>query len=211
MEIVIIGAGGHAQVVADSLLLATSQQRSQNQVIGFLDDDISLHGTYLFNLPVLGSVEDLLQISYDALAIGIGSNKIRFNLFNKFVMAGEQIPTIIHPSAIIAPDVMIGDGTVICAGVIINTGTTIGNNVILNTGCTIDHHNTIADHVHIAPGVHTGGDVVIGEGTLVGIGATIMPQRHIGEWCTIGASSLVYANLQNCQTVIGVPAKDINS
>ena len=37
--------------------------------------------------------------------------------------AGGELATLVHPTAVIAPDVTIGAGTVIMAGAIVNTGT----------------------------------------------------------------------------------------
>lgn len=209
-QILIVGAGGHAQVVADVLL---RMQDSGEQLIplGYLDDHPSRQGQHPLGLPVLGRIADLARVAHDALIIAIGDNTVRRKLFDRLLQQGEQFVTARHPKAVIAPDVRIGVGTAICAGVIINPGAVIGANVILNTGCTVDHHNTIGDHAHIAPGVHLGGDVQIGAGTLVGIGATIMPQRHIGAWAIVGAGALIHADLPSHTVAVGVPARVIRS
>jgi acetyltransferase-like isoleucine patch superfamily enzyme len=52
-----------------------------------------------------------------------------------------------------------------------------------------------------------GGEVQIGEGTLVGIGATVMSQRTIGMWSTVGAGALVQRDLPARVTAYGVPAQ----
>ncbi len=206
MKIMIIGAGGHGQVVAD-ILLAMQQDGSEVNPIGFLDDDSTLKGQYLLDLPVLGGLADLPNIDHDAVIIGIGGNSTRRNLFEKLRSQGEIFVTALHPRAVIARKVSIGEGSVICAGVVVNTGTEIGVNIILNTGCTVDHHNQIGDHAHIAPGVHLGGDVQIGQGTLVGIGATVMPQRSVGSWSVVGAASMVRHRLPDHVKAAGVPAR----
>lgn len=206
MRILIVGAGGHGQVVADALLRAR-ECGAAVRPIGFIDDNPALAGQQRLGLPVLGTLCDLPIKGYDALVIAIGNNCVRRRLYTTLQQAGHQFMTVCHPRAIIAPDVILGTGTVIFAGVVVNTGSVIGANVILNTGCTVDHHNQIGDHVHLAPGVHLGGEVHIGEGTLVGIGATVMSQRAIGKWSTVGAGALVHHHLPDRVTAIGVPAK----
>jgi sugar O-acyltransferase (sialic acid O-acetyltransferase NeuD family) len=209
-QILILGAGGHAQVIAD-ILLQMQHAGEQATPVGYLDDDPNKQGQLLLGMPVLGRIADLACVVHDALIVAIGDNSTRRNLFDRLLQQGERFVTARHPKAVIASDVRIGAGTAICAGVIINPGAVIGANVILNTGCTVDHHNAIGDHAHIAPGVHLGGDVQIGAGTLVGIGATVMPQRHVGAWSIVGAGALVYADLPSHAVALGVPARVIRS
>ncbi len=208
-RIVILGAGGHAQVVADILL---SMNRAGEAVIpvAYLDDDTTLKGKSYMSIPVAGSIADLPAIPHDAVLLAIGSNRIR-QQFHKILQAqGEQFAIACHPTAVIARNVQLQDGCMICANVVINTGSNIGAHTILNTGCTVDHHNQIDDYSHIAPGVHIGGDVHIGEGALIGIGATVMPQRTIGDWCQIGAGAVVVHNINKGETAVGIPAKPLS-
>jgi|YNPBryantNP2012_1023418.scaffolds.fasta_scaffold26938_2 sugar O-acyltransferase (sialic acid O-acetyltransferase NeuD family) len=208
MRVLILGAGGHAQVVAD-ILLQSYQAGANVYPVGFLDDKPTLVGTTIMGLTVLGTVAQLDEFDHDAVIVAIGDNRTRARLFESVRARGEKIVNAIHPAAVIAPDVRLGRGVMICAGVVVNTGTVIGDDVILNTGCTIDHHNHIGDHAHIAPGVHLGGNVTIGEGALVGIGAVVIPQRIVGAWSVIGAGSVVTKDIPAYATAVGVPARVI--
>ncbi|MFM7584577.1 MAG: acetyltransferase [Caldilinea sp.] len=206
MRIIILGAGGHAQVIADALLRAR-EAGATCDLGGFLDDNPALAGQVRLGLPILGSISTLAQHAHDGCVIGIGDNRLRAHIFRQLRAQGEQVATVIHPHAVIAPDVTVGAGVIIFAGVVVNTGATIGENVVLNTGCTVDHHDIVADHAHIAPGAHLGGDVRIGEGAFVGIGATVMPQRSVGVWSVVGAGALVHRDVPDRVTAIGVPAR----
>jgi len=179
--------------------------------VGYLDDNPALAGQSLLGLPVLGATVHLDTFAHDALIVAIGDNATRQHLFETLQSRGEHFVVARHPSAVVAPDVRIGLGSMICAGVVVNPGSIVGANVILNTGCTIDHHNHIDNHVHIAPGVHLGGDVSIGEGTLVGIGATVMPRRRIGDWSVVGAGALVRTDLPDGVVAVGVPARIVRN
>lgn len=209
-RVLILGAGGHAQVVAN-ILLRACEVHEHCCPIGYLDDNPDLQGQILFGLPVLGTMADLPHIDYDTLIVAIGDNHSRQNLFDHLQKQGKRFVITCHPVAVIAPDVRIGPGKVIGAGVVINPGSVIGCNVILNTSCTIDHHNHIGDHAHIAPGVHLGGTVEIGMGTLVGIGASILPNCRVGVWSTIGAGSLVRTDIPDYTIVCGVPARFVHA
>jgi len=205
-RVVIIGAGGHAQVIADCLL-RMAEAGSQCQPIGYVDDNPIFHGRRFLDLPVLGSIATLPAIAHDSLLVGIGNNRTRQQLYISLCRQGYCIATAIHPRAIVAPDVTIGAGSLISAGAVINTGTTIGRNVIINTAASVDHGSQIDDHAHVAPGVHLGGDVQIGKGALVGIGAIVMPQQTVGNWAIVGAATLVKNKVPDEATVVGIPGR----
>jgi sugar O-acyltransferase (sialic acid O-acetyltransferase NeuD family) len=210
MRVVIVGAGGHGQVVADALLSA-ARLGADTQPIGYVDDDASLAGRMMLGLPVLGRIDSLSRIPHDGVVVAIGDNVTRRTVFNTLAAQSERFVIARHPSAILAESVEVGPGTMICAGAIVNPGAIVGSNVILNTGCSIDHHNRIGDHVHVAPGVCTGGDVTVEAGALIGIGAVVMPGRTIGARSTVGAGALVQQDVPEATVVVGVPARPVRS
>lgn len=205
MRVIIVGAGGHGQVVAD--ILHAMGDGVAASAIGYVDDNAGLHDAVLLNLPVLGSVDDLVSHPHDAIIVAIGDNVVRHRVVDKLAQAGERFATAHHPSAVIARHVTIGDGAMISAGVVVNPGTQVGDHVILNTGCTVDHHNCIGDYVHVAPGVHLGGEVRIGAGALIGIAATVLPGCSVGEWARVGAGAVVTRDIPAGVTAAGAPAR----
>jgi sugar O-acyltransferase (sialic acid O-acetyltransferase NeuD family) len=207
-RVLIVGAGGHAQVIAD-LLLRSAEAGGPARPVGFLDDNAALHGRAILGLPVLGGLADLAAAPHDAVVVAVGSNSLRRELFEALAARGAQFATAVHPRAIVAPDATIGPGAMVCAGAVVGTGAHIGANTIINTAATVDHHNQIGAHSHIAPGAHLGGAVRVGEGCLVGIGAIIMPQRSVGSWSIIGAGALVHRDLPANVTAVGSPARII--
>jgi sugar O-acyltransferase (sialic acid O-acetyltransferase NeuD family) len=209
MKILIVGAGGHGQVVADILLARQKIDGGQVKPMGFLDDNPALQQQIFLGLLVLGTIAQLPAIAHEAVIVAIGDNRTRQKISQTLLHRSEQLATAIHPTAVIGTEVKIGGGTMICAGAIVNPGAHLGRSVILNTGCTIDHHNRIGHYVHVGPGVHLGGDVEIGEGTLLGIGATVLPQRRVGAWSVVGAGAVVTKDIPANTTVVGVPARAI--
>ena len=207
-KVLIVGAGGHAQVVAD-VLLAMRAAGAAVEVIGYVDDNPALQGRRLLNLPVLGPVSRWKALAPDELVVAVGDNHARARLQRSLAAEGACFFVARHPRSTVAPDVLLGKGTVVMAGVVVNTGSVIGEGVILNTGCTIDHHNHIDNFSHIAPGAHLAGEVVVGEGAFVGVGAAVIPQQRIGSWSVVGAGAVVVRPVPERTTVVGVPAKPL--
>jgi sugar O-acyltransferase (sialic acid O-acetyltransferase NeuD family) len=206
MKIVILGAGGHGEVVADMIAAGARVADAALELVGFLDDDPRLAGREVGGTPVLGNLADVGRASADAFVVAIGNNHARARIADALVAAGRRVVSIQHPRAIVSRRATIGDGTMVSAGAVVITRSRVGRGVILNTGCTVDHHTHIEDYAHIAPGVHLGGEVSIGPCTLVGIGATVLPRCRIGAGCTIGAGAVVIADVPDGATAVGVPA-----
>jgi sugar O-acyltransferase (sialic acid O-acetyltransferase NeuD family) len=176
MRIAIIGAGGHAKVVADAIFAGR-----RDEISGILDDNASLWGQLLLGCPISGPIDSWRGCACDAFVIGIGDNFNRKRHFEIFKAAGVPFATVVHPTATRGLDVEIGEGTVVLAHAVVNSGSRIGPNCILNTACTVDHDCTIGPHVHLAPAVNLAGDVRIGEGAFAGIGAKLAPGVSIGD------------------------------
>lgn len=198
--VILLGAGGHAKVVADIL-------RCQGgEVAGYLDDNPATWGTHPLDIPVLGPTARYSEYAAEGLIIAIGSNAIRQRLAAELGAAAPWCNAI-HPRATVAASVRLGIGVVVAAGAVINPDCVIGDHVIINTGATMDHECSIASFCHIAPGVHLAGGVQVGEGTLMGIGAVVIPGRKIGCHVTIGAGAVVVDDIPDGVTVKGVPAR----
>ena len=202
-DVIIIGAGGHAKVIADIIY------KSGDNLIGFLDDNLANKGKEIYlGKKVLGTTKDIENYNKNYFIIGIGNNSIRKKINNENNL---KLYTAIHPSAIIAEDVKIGTGSVIMAGVVINPGTVIGKNCIINTCSSLDHDNLLEDYVHISPGAHLAGTVSVKEGTWICTGATIINNITIAQNNIIGAGSVVIKDInEENGTYVGVPVKKVN-
>ncbi len=200
--ILVLGAGGHGKVVADILM-------SQGLlVIGFLDDDPTFWGQIRLDLPVLGAIDTYASYTPDGLVMGVGDNKTRRRVVERLgAQASPLWMQAVHPRAIVARSVRLGQDVVIAAGAVINPDAAVGDHVIVNTGATVDHDCIVDDYAHIAPGAHLSGDVRVGEGVLVGIGGSVAPGKSIGDWAVVGAGAVVVRDVPGGVTAIGVPAR----
>jgi len=103
--IVIIGAGGHAKVVADIA------RRTGLAVTGFLDTvNPGRQGTPFHGVTVLGGLDQLDLLAARGVrqaVIAVGDCGARLQLAEYAVAAGFMLPVLIHPSAVLAPDVVV--------------------------------------------------------------------------------------------------------
>jgi hypothetical protein len=204
-RVVIYGAGGHAKVVAEILRL------NQHEVIGFIDNiDTNRKSQAFYGATVLGGEEilnDLLESRMIKMVFGFGNNRGRLFLAKKLGMMGFSFITTIHPNAICASDVSIGNGTVIASGAVVGPSTIVGEHAIVNTQASLDHDCVVSDGAHIGPGAVVTGSVNIGECSWIGAGAVIADHRHIGADAIVGAGAVVVKDVPEAIVVMGVPAR----
>lgn len=197
MRLIIIGASGQGKVVADIAKL-----NGYTDIV-FLDDNESIKKCCEY--PVIGKSNEAPD---GHIFVAIGNAEIRKQLMIQY--EDRQQPVLIHPKAVIAEGVNIGDGSVVMAGAVINSGASVGRGCIINTSSSVDHDCILGDYVHVAVGSHLCGSVMIGNGTWIGAGSTISNNVSICDGCIIGAGAVVIKNIKEVGIYIGVPAYIMN-
>lgn len=196
IDLLLIGAGGHARVVLAALL----------DVRVGLVDVVRPVGTIVDGAVVLGG-DDIMASHAGPAHVAIGDNARRRAVIGR---AGPRTwRAIVSSHAIALGAIEIGEGTFVGARAVLQPGARIGRHVIVNTGAIVEHDATIGDFAHIAPGSILAGGVSIGEGALVGAGAVVLPGISIGTDVVVGAGAVVVADLPDGVTVVGNPARQV--
>ena len=209
--LLILGAGGHAKVVAETALSSGVASH-----IAFLDDRCTGPDQlpHLLGWPVIGPLKNALNPSfldrYPAVAVAIGQSRPRLDWIEKLVHAGYALPVLIHPTAWLSPSSQVGPASVVFAQAAVQAQASIGIGAILNTGCSVDHDVRLADGVHICPGSRLAGEVHVGTRSWLGIGSSVIQQVRIGADVTVGAGAAVVRDLPDGITAVGVPARVIS-
>lgn len=205
--VIIIGAGGHAAVVADALLSAGET------VLGFTDADPARHSGQMLGLPVLGDDADALARhapQATRLANGIGGVRgtaLRERVQRRLQAQGWIFTSVRHPSAIVSRFARLGAGTQLLAGSIVQAGAHIGDGSIVNTAAVVEHDCRIGEQVHVAPRALLCGNVEVGSRSHVGAGAVIRQGVRLGDETVVGAGAVVVRDFEGAGVLVGVPAR----
>lgn len=210
-KVIIIGGGGHAKVLIDSILSTDFYQ-----IEGILDGQFRA-GRKILGFSVLGGDEFLSKFKHAKnnflLALGIGSIKAdgkRKMIYEKYKKFGFRFPVIIHKNAYVSKSAKLQDGLQVMVRAVINPGAEIGENTIINTGAIVEHDCKVAAHCHISLNAILAGDVIVGECSHIGMGAKVLQGIKIGNRVTVGAGAVVTEDIKNGKTVIGIPAREID-
>jgi len=178
---------------------------------GVIDKDLKA-GDVWRGVPVVGDDDMLETLSPETfvLANGLGASPHcapRNALYGRFRRGGFVFPSLVHPSAVVAQDVILGAGSQIMAGAILQTGVEIGENSVINTGASVDHHCRVSRDVFVSPGALLCGDVTVEEGAFIGAGAVLLPGVTVGEKAIVGAGAVVLRDVPERVRVVGNPAR----
>lgn len=190
-DIVLLGIGGHAHSVVDSI-----EAMGKYHIVGFLDGEDKQKESYR-NYPVLGTDEIIGELFQNGIknafvTVGyMGKGTVRERLYYKLSSIGYSLPAIVDPSAEIANDAKIGQGTFVGKKAVVNSNAVIGNMCIINTGTIVEHDCLIGDFSHLAVGCIVCGNVTIGNSSFVGAGSIIIQGVEMGDNCFIGAGEKI--------------------
>ena len=181
-NLLIVGAGGHGRVVAE-----TAELEGRWDDIAFLDDRTDVN--MVLGHRIIGKMDDYDKFAnqYEYAIVCIGENEKRMELIDQILKVGFKVPVIIHPRASVSKYCEIGNGSVILAGVVINTGARIGMGCIINICSCVDHDCTVYDGVHVCSGAvvrsgcRIGGLSYIGAGSCVKSGTDIVERYMLAD------------------------------
>lgn len=175
-NLLILGAGGHGRVVAE-----TAELEGRWDKIAFLDDREDIKQIY--NFDIIGKIEEMYKFAneYKYAFVAIGNNEKRIELISKLMNFGFMVPSIISPKSFVSKYSSIGEGTVILPGAVVNTGTSLGKGCIVNVNVCVDHDCEIEDGVHISSGAVVRSMCTIGRLAFIGAGSLVSEGSRVKE------------------------------
>lgn len=207
--VVVYGAGGNGRETVQ-LIEDVNAHRARWDVLGFIDDDPTMHGREINGLPVLGGVDWLSGEGVNArIALGVSSPKAKRRIVARVGSDTQRFITIVHPSVRLCRWLEIGPGTAIAAGTMLTVNIYIGAFVSVNRVSNISHDCHLGDFTTVAPATNLSGGVELGAGCAIGSGVTTIEGVTVGEWAIVGAGAVIASDLPANCTAVGVPARPI--
>jgi len=203
MRILVLGGGGHAKPVIETLRAMGAE------VAGVLDD--GARGAVL-GAPWLGAVSELARLRAEGLdqaAVAIGDNATRARLGTLCQSQGFTLPALVHPAALVSAHSRLGRGAQVMARATVGPEAVLGALALVNTGAIVEHDVVLGEAAHLAPGAVLCGFVRVGARVLVGAGAVARPGVVIGEDAVVAAGAAVTEEVAAGARVGGVPARPL--
>lgn len=196
--LVLLGAGGHAAVVADAA------RGAGWDLAGYLDDAAPAEAR--LGLQRLGAIADINRIPLTTVGhAAIGDAALRRRWLD--TLGDRAAPAIVHETAIVSPSALLAEGSFIGPRAVVNARAVIGRGVIVNSGAIIEHDCVLEAFCHVAPGATMGGAAAAGEASTIGLNASVLPGVRIGAAATLGAGAVAVQDLPDGATGVGIPAK----
>lgn len=167
MKLLILGAGGHGQAVAEAAELSGKYDE-----ICFLDDSWP-NRERAGDWKVAGNVSSLSGFGKGEWMVfpAVGNNKLRQAWVELIVQAGFDLANIVHPAAFVSPRAHLAEGIAVMAGAVVGPNAKVGLGCILNANCTVDHDAVLQDYAHLGVGVDIAGGVKVGKSVFLQAGS----------------------------------------
>ena len=202
-RLVIVGAGGYGREMFGAA-------RGVFEVKGFLDDNPRALDGFAGYPPVLGSIDGYAPQADDVFITAFGSIPTRRRAVAAIAAKGGKFATLVHPGALLGPNVEVGEGVFIAPNVVLTADIRVGRHAAVFHNTSIGHDSVLGEFCHVYAQCSLGGAVKVGAGAKVFPGAVVVPRRTIGADAVVGAGSTVVLNVEPGATVFGSPAAPVD-
>jgi sugar O-acyltransferase (sialic acid O-acetyltransferase NeuD family) len=202
-KLVIIGAGGFGREV----LAWAGAIGGVWTIKGFLDDSAGVRGDSRLRAPVLGRVDDYAPESDDVFICAIGAPAMRHAMTEKIKKRGGRFVSIVHPTAVVADGVQLGEGVIVCPLSLVSADARVGDGVVVYYHSSVDHDAIVGPFTQISGHCDIMGAASVGAGVFLGSHAAIFPRVKVGDRAVVGAGAVVIDDVPDGMTVVGVPAR----
>lgn len=208
-HLIIIGARGWGREVFD-MAIACIAAGADMDIKGFLDDKADALEGKTGYAQILGPVETYEVQKDDVFICALGDVRYKKHYADIIQGKGGEFITLIHPTAIIGNNAIIGKGCIIGAYANLSSDTKLGDFVTFSIKAGLGHDSTIDNYSHIGAMTNISGYATIGKSVTVHPCCNIIPHRKIGDNAIVGTGSVVLINVAADTTVFGNPAKKVD-
>jgi sugar O-acyltransferase (sialic acid O-acetyltransferase NeuD family) len=201
-RILIVGGGGFGREVR--CWVRDAWPAEDALFAGFLDGDASRAGVAG---PVLGDPDTYQPMPGDGLLLGVGIPGVRRRLAETLSARGGRFLALVHPTAIVVPSAVVGEGTIVCPHGVVSDAASLGRGVLVNYHASVAHDASVGDFCVLAPYATLGGFAAVGADVFLGLHASVGPGRRVGDRSKVSANSCALADVPPDTLVYGVPGR----
>ena len=150
-------------------------------------------GTYRGLQIIVGNdwPQKLKSLGVTTVICALPDSLERESLIKKADSFDFDLPPIIHPSAVLLSDVLIGGGSIIEPLAYVGLGAEVGRCCQIHAGAQIDHNSVLEDYVTLNPRATVAGNTRIGKHSCINMGASISNSISVPAYTTVGAMAFV--------------------
>ncbi len=208
-DLILYGSGGMAREIVE-LVSDINEVRPTWRILGYIDDVKGGSSELVNGYPLLGTWEALKDVSgRPHVVIAVSNPSDKEAIYSRIRHFDIRFPTLIHPSARVARNAQIGEGSIIGIDCIVSTDVWIGNHVFLNMRTIVGHDSVIMDYSSCLVGCIIAGGVVVKDSALLGSGCIIMEKTTIGSKSKVSMGSVVSFDVEDHHVVMSRPSKSM--
>jgi sugar O-acyltransferase (sialic acid O-acetyltransferase NeuD family) len=190
--------------VATKMIFFALSHDPDYEVVAFTVDRNYIKDQTFCGLPVLPfeDIQTLYPPESYKMMVAIQASRMNKTRAEKYYQAREKgytLITYIHPQAVVAPDLVIGDNCFIGEGAICRPYLKIENNVIIMPGALIGHDAVIKEHTFIGVRAVVMSVVTIEPYCFIGPNATILEALTVARECLIGGGVVIQESTKEKQ------------
>lgn len=206
-KLAIIGNGPYAMMMREYL-----EMDFKGELCAYVVDELYIDKKEIQGIPVLSfeHLKEKYETSEITLIMGIGYTQmgdVRKRIFELCKSMGYHFENYIHSTAIIAPNVQIGEGNNILEGVILESGVMVGNANLFFCGAMIAHETKIGSYNTFSVRSSVAGCTNIKNNCFMGIASVVKDHVTINDYALLGAAAYGYKDIPSYSVV--TPAKSV--
>jgi len=208
--LVIMGATAVPEMI--DLIMAINNHTPSFTPTAILDDNASLHGSSVEDIPVTGTLSSHTEHPEAQFLFTIGNHESRFTrktVLERLALPDDRYATLIHPASNLYRSASIGSGSIIHFGAVIANGAKLGRWVEVLWNSVVGANSTIEDGVKIASNVTINSGILAKRFSYLGAASAIAEDVTIGSGAVIGMGSVVTRDVADGAFVFGNPPRTL--
>ena len=175
---------------------------------GFIDDNTMALDGFNNYPPLLGTISDYIPQADEVFVCSIGG-AARRKCIEAIIARGGSFMTMVHKTARLGTNVVIGEGTVIGAYTTIGADAQVGRYNLIQSYTVVGHDSRIGDWNRIDTHVTLVGGTIVEDEVDIHTNSMINHRVVVESNSRVAACSFVIRRVKSGTTVIGNPAKKL--